>query len=151
MLRLKPTDARKARRWPDAAYRGRLLGAEAPLEILELSTDAGRELVAELGEVLLDLRQLGRQRVGVDAQQLVEVGGVDVEAVGVQVGGRRHEAERGLLGAALAVGATEDPLEHAAVLAEARPQEAAALVLAEPVDVEDLRQDGAVALADLQP
>ena len=50
----------------------------------------------------------------------------------------------------LAVAAAEDPLEHARVLAEAGPQELAVVVLAEPVDVEDLRQLGAVAAADLR-
>ena len=50
----------------------------------------------------------------------------------------------------LALAAAEDPRQHAAVLAEARPQELAVVVLAEPVDVEELRQLRRVALlADL--
>ena len=39
-----------------------------------------------------------------------------------------------------AVAAVDDPAQHAQVVAESRPQELAVLVLAEPVDVEDLRQ-----------
>ena len=51
----------------------------------------------------------------------------------------------------LAVAAAEHPGQDARVLAEAGPQEAALGVLAEPVDVEDLRQDRAVAAADGEP
>ena len=54
--------------------------------------------------------------------------------------------------AACALDALDDPLQDPAVLAEARPQEAAVLVAAEPVDVEDLRQlGGVVVLADRDP
>ena len=59
---------------------------------------------------------------------------------------RGHDADRGLDGLRLAVAAAEDPLEHAAVLAEPGPDELAVVVLAEPVDVEDLRQLVGVAL-----
>ena len=68
-----------------------------------------------------------------------------------QVLGLGHVADRRLVGLGLAVAAAEDPGQHARVLAEAGPQELAVVVLAEPVDVEDLRQLRAVALADLQP
>src|SRR3712207_7256092 len=65
---------------------------------------------------------------------------------------RRHVADRGLLGRRGALEPLDDPLEDPAVLAEARPQEAAVLVAAEPVDVEDLRQlRGVVLLAGLDP
>ena len=64
----------------------------------------------------------------------------------------RHVADRGLDRLGLALDALDDPLEHPAVLAEARPQEAAVVVAAEPVDVEDLRQlGGVVLLADRDP
>ena len=54
--------------------------------------------------------------------------------------------------AALAAAAAEDPREHAAVLAVARPEELAVGVLAEPVDVEELRQLRLVGrFADAQP
>ena len=54
--------------------------------------------------------------------------------------GGGHPADRRLDGVAVAVDALDDPLEHPAVLAEARPQELAVLVLAEPVDPEELGQ-----------
>ena len=64
----------------------------------------------------------------------------------------RDVADRGLLGRSLAVDALDDPLQHPAVLAEARPQEAAVLVTTEPVDVEDARQlRGVVLLANSDP
>src|SRR5436190_1254104 len=76
---------------------------------------------------------------------------VEGEAVRVQSTGRRQEPDGRLDGAAAARDPLEHPLEHAAVVAEARPQELAVGVLAEPVDEEDLRQLGALALADAQP
>jgi hypothetical protein len=71
--------------------------------------------------------------------------GVDLEPVGVECRSasrpprrRRHPLEH--------------PLQHAAVVAEARPQEAAVLVTAEPVDEEDLGQLlGVGRRADLEP
>ena len=63
-----------------------------------------------------------------------------------------HVADRGLDRGGLAVDPLDDPLQHPAVLAEARPQEAAVVVAAEPVDVEDPRQlGGVVVLADGDP
>ena len=55
-------------------------------------------------------------------------------------------------GVGLTLEAVDDPLEHAAVVAVAGPQEGAVLVAAEPVDAEDARQLGGVrTLADLEP
>src|SRR5206468_8828084 len=48
----------------------------------------------------------------------------------------RHEAERGVRGAGLAATTVKDPLEHAHVLTETRPDELAVGVLPEPVDAE---------------
>ena len=71
----------------------------------------------------------------------------DVEAVGVQRLDRRHAADRRVTRLGGVVTAAEHPLEHARILSETGPQEAARLeVLAEPVDVEDLRQLRAFAL-----
>ena len=69
----------------------------------------------------------------------VESGPLDV----VEVGG---PADRRLPGAHPAMDAVDDPLEDAHVLCVAGPEEAAVLVLAEPVDVEDARGDGERAL-----
>ena len=90
-------------------------------------------------------------QVGVDAEQLAHRLGGDLEALGVDLALGRQQADRGLDRLGLAVAAAEDPLEHAAVLAEAGPEELAVGVFAEPVDVEDARQLRALALADLQP
>jgi hypothetical protein len=77
-----------------------------------------------------------------DRHQLVEgVGGV-VQPVPVEVVVARHPADGALDRVAAAAHALDDPLEHAHVLAEARPQELAVLVLAEPVDAEDARRVG---------
>ena len=83
-----------------------------------------------------------RHSLGVNRQQLCHVLVGDVQAVRVDAlaADRRHQPDRGLVRGAVAGAAREHPREHARVLAEARPQEAPAVVLAEPVDVEDLRQ-----------
>src|SRR5690606_25903640 len=52
----------------------------------------------------------------------------------------RQVADRRFHRIGLALRALDHPLEHAQVVAEARPQELAVAALAEPVDVEDLRQ-----------
>ena len=84
-----------------------------------------------------------RRRVSSSSSGLVG----DVEAVGVERRPWRGTRPIGVsTRLALAVAAAEDPLEHARVLAEPGPQELAVVVLAEPVDVEDLRQLRAVAL-----
>ena len=51
----------------------------------------------------------------------------------------------------LALAAVDDPLQHAQVVAEARPDEVPLVVRAEPVDVEDLRGLIAQLLAHLEP
>src|SRR5262245_16489077 len=101
--------------------------------------------------MLLDLGQLGGDGVVVDGDQLphllvreVEISEVDLPLCG-------HESDRCLDGLALALAAAEHPLEDADVLAEARPDEGAVLVLAEPVDEEDLRQPRSLAPAGLEP
>src|SRR5207248_1778191 len=87
-----------------------------------------------------------------DGQKVAHLTLRDVEAVGVERAGSGNEPDRRVHGLRLAVTATEDPLEHAAVLAEARPQELPVAVLAEPVDAEDLRELRLVVLlANLEP
>ena len=82
----------------------------------------------------------------VDLEDLLEIGLDDVELglfviVGeVDVVGERDVADRGLVGLDLALDALADPLEDAAVVAEARPHEAAVVALAEPVHEVDLRK-----------
>ncbi len=52
----------------------------------------------------------------------------------------RQEADRRFLGIGPTFATLDDPLQYAQVFAEARPQEFAVVVLAEPVDVENLGQ-----------
>src|SRR3984957_6191212 len=122
------------------------------LERLELVPDAGGQLVADELEPLFDQRELLTPLVGVDRQRAVHVGSVDVEPVKVEVVGGRNDADRRLPAARLVLDAVDNPLEHPAVLAEARPQELAALAAPEPVDEEHLRQLGLVrVLAQVDP
>src|SRR5271163_117858 len=114
------------------------------LERLELVPDAGGQLVADELEPLFDQRQLVAPLGGVDRQRAIDVGGVDVEPVKVEVVGGGNDADRRLLAARLVLDAVDDPLEHPAVLTEPRPEELAALAPPEPVDEEYLRQLGLV-------
>src|SRR5262249_47374606 len=62
----------------------------------------------------------------------------------------RHPSDRRVAGARLALDAPQDPLEHADVLAEARPEHPAVVAGPEPVDVEDARRTREHP-ADLEP
>ena len=88
----------------------------------------------ELGLPLLDVHREGRRRAPRPSCR------------GPRCPGRpaRDVPDRGLDRGGLAVDALDDPLQHPAVLPEARPEEVAAVVTPEPVDVEDLRQLGGV-------
>src|SRR5690606_41390579 len=63
-----------------------------------------------------------------------------VEPRDIEILRSRQVADRLLDGARAALAAVDDPAQHAQVLAEAGPQEAAVRVAPEPVHVEDLRQ-----------
>src|SRR4051812_6279417 len=122
------------------------------LEDLQLVPHGAGQLVAELLEPLGDLRDLLAPLVLVDGEGLVDLLGGHVQTRDVERVRRGDVPDRGLLRRGGALEALDDPLEHPAVLAEARPQEAAVLVAAEPVHVEDARQlDGVVLLAGLHP
>jgi len=64
----------------------------------------------------------------------------DVRALEIEGVARRHQADGRLLRFAVTFGALEDPLEDAEVVAEARPEELAAVAGAEPVGAEDRRR-----------
>src|SRR6185312_4603683 len=112
---------------------------EAVLQSVELIFDAGGQLLADELEPLLDQRDLLAPLLGVHRQRGVDVVSVDVEPLEVEVLGGGHDADRRGLAVRLALDALDDPLEHPAVLAEARPQKAAVLAATEPVDEEHLR------------
>src|SRR5690606_26105602 len=124
---------------------------EALFQRLELVLQLLRQLVAELGEVIAELWELLLVELGVDGEQLAHLLLGDVDARGVDRALGRQQPDRRLDRLRLALAAAEDPLQHAAVLAEAGPEEVAVGVFAEPVDVEDPRQLRALAAADLQP
>src|SRR3978361_1274485 len=130
---------------------GEKLG-EAGLQRVELVLDAGGQLVADELEPLLDQRQFLAPLGRVDRQRLGPVAALEFEPAQAQVLGRRHDTDRGVLTAGLVFDAVDDPLEHPAVLAEARPQEAAVFIATEPVDEEHLWQLGVVGvLAQVAP
>ena len=86
--------------------------------------------------------------VNVDLEDFLEVLFDNLELAGVVVKvdilELRQVADGGLLSGDLAVDALADPLEDAAVVAEARPHEAAVVALAEPVHEVDLRELGRI-------
>ena len=90
--------------------------------------------------MLANLRHGFAPTVDIDRKNLGEVGLVDAEAAGVEVDRCGQEADRCFHRLGAAFDTLEDPLENAAVLAVARPQEATVFVAAEPVDEEDLRK-----------
>src|SRR5262249_15857694 len=115
---------------PDVA--GLLVRAESLLQRGELVAQRLRQAVAGAGEgaaVVAGLGQVVGRALGVDGQQRLERLGRQLETLRVEVLEPRHEPDRGLDGADCALAATEDPLEHAAILAEARPQELAVVTL----------------------
>src|ERR1700722_10632092 len=76
----------------------------------------------------------------------IEGGARKVETVPVDVFEVRSPADRRLLAEGAATDTVDDPLEDAHVFAVAGPEEFAVIALAEPVDVEDARGGGEVAL-----
>src|SRR5262245_27572189 len=73
-----------------------------------------------------------------------------MDAAPIEVFIEWHPAERAFHRAGAAVDAVDDPLEDAEVIAEARPEELAVLIAAEPVDVEHSRRVSQAA-AELEP
>ena len=146
----RPLRALRARPRPASS---RAPCAEALLERVEQARQLGRELVAELRVELADRLDLGqplvrRRRAAGARGPRARCRGRPCRAPP----GSGTQPDRRVGRVRVVVAAAEDPLEHARVLAEPGPEEVAVVgVLAEPVDVEDLRQLRAVALADPQP
>ena len=74
-----------------------------------------------------------------------------LDALYVDVALLRQVADSGLLSINLALAALDDPVEDTHIVAEARPDEVAVLVLLEPVNVEDLRSLVTEDLAHFEP
>ena len=94
--------------------------------------------------------ELGTDFFGLDGDDLLEVGFAEVQTFPTQVRVLRRRA-KDVLGAVLglAFDAVQHPLQHAHVVAEAGPDEVALVVGAEPVDVEDRQDLGALGLQPL--
>jgi len=146
----RPASPREAgRREPNAVVRQ---SGEASLEVIDRVVQCLRQAVTEASEVLANQRDL-RLPVGVvDLEQFVKVGVGHVETIEVQRILGWDEADRGVGRITSASNPLEDPLEHAAVLAIARPEPLAIGVFPEPVDLEDLRElVGIAGGANLEP
>src|SRR5690606_24802442 len=98
----------------------------------------GHPAVERVEELLCEVGLAG-PGLRIDREELREVVLADVQAFEVEVFGAGQAADRAFHGSGIALDATDDPLEHARVVAEARPEEAAVGALAEPVDLEDAR------------
>src|SRR6266702_3709085 len=156
------SSVRGASRWPAAPARtrprtrwlaiGGSSSAEAFHEVLVQFPEPGRQVPVETAEELGDVLRLQLPGLGVHREQQVQVGPADVQAVQVQRARRGQVADRGP-GRGRGTGQPlDDPFQHPDVLAEARPDELALRVLAEPVDVEQPRQLGRVGLlAEREP
>src|ERR1035437_8424743 len=126
--------------------------AEPAAQVVVLVPERAGQMAAEGAEVLADERGLPLPSLGVDGEQEVEVVLIDVQSIGIKGIPCRDLADRadGCLG--VAGEPFDDPLQDTAVLAEARPQEPAGVILSEPVDEVDARQfGGAPPTADIEP
>src|SRR5271157_2973388 len=96
-------------------------------------------MAAEGREMLLDQRYLRQPALDIYGEQLVHMSSLDVEPRGVEIGDIGDTSDGSIFGMNLAIAALKDPFQYAAVFAETRPEELAAMVfiLAKPVDVED--------------
>src|SRR5690606_35276763 len=122
--------------WPGSACRG------IAIQDVKASVWPGGALLDADGHTRGALAQIAPDRGGLplpafrhDSEQLMKVNVFQTVAVyPVRI---RQQSNRAFHCLRLALDAADDPLQHAHVLAEARPHEAAVVVLAEPVDVED--------------
>ena len=124
-------------------------------ESLRHAASSGVDFLGVLGSLLVVLVVGSANRsdfllpaVDVDLEDFLEVFLDNLELAGVVVKvdilELRQVTDSGLLSGDLAVDTLADPLENAAVVAEARPHEAAIFALAEPVHEVDLRKLGRI-------
>src|SRR6185437_15900961 len=124
--------------------RGRLarhgVGTQCTGHALLFRTQGRGQAWGEAVQILANGHELSLPAGSVHREQLGQRGSIQLQAVELEFAGGGQGADRRFGAARLAIHARDHPLQHAQVLAEARPQELAVLALAEPVDVEDLRQ-----------
>src|SRR6266508_3321333 len=94
-------------------------------EFLKLLLEPLGQTTPEKRKVLLDVGDLGLPCLEVHIHERLHVLRRDPESREIQVPVLRHQADRRLLGADLPFHPLADPFEHAAVVAEAWPQESA--------------------------
>ncbi len=109
-------------------------------DALLLGLELCRHARAERIEIVADSGDFAAPVLRIDIEQRFERVIAELEPVTAKIALARHEADRRLFGLGGAVAAADDPFEHAQVVAVAGPEELAVGALAEPVDVEDLRQ-----------
>src|SRR5512133_901146 len=107
-------------------------------------------MLSELGEVLPNERNLGLPAFDIHIQQLLHGVGGNVQTLGVDVLGGWQPSDGSIHGLRVSVDAFEDPLQDAAVLAVAGPEELAVFIGAEPVHVINLWQLRALMFPDLE-
>src|SRR5690606_24799200 len=111
-------------------------------------------LVAELlGNALLELIQVAPDRLQfpaprarIDRQQRVQARALELDPMQIEVLAARNESDRGRPRPVSILASLDDPLQHAQVVAEARPQEFPVGSLTEPIDMNDARQARAARL-----
>src|SRR5690606_8537835 len=121
--------------WPGSACRGiAIQDVKASVWTGGALLDAVGHTRGELPQIAPDRGELPLPAFCVDSVQRLTVAASQTVAVyPVRI---RQQSNRAVHCLRLALDAADDPLQHAHVLAEARPHEAAVVVLAEPVDVE---------------
>src|SRR4051812_10791010 len=117
-----------------------LRGIEPADQVIELFPQSRRQTIAELCEMLFEIRDFRLPGGQIEAQELFDILRRDLQAVEIDIALIRQVADGCLSAAVLALKPLAHPFEHAAVVAEARPEPFAAGALPEPVDVEDARR-----------
>src|SRR4249919_4363702 len=94
---------------------------QALFECLKLRLQLIGEPVPEAGQMLLDLRQLRHEGLGVDLEEQPHVVGAHLGPLSVDLALCRDAADRGVDGLAVAITAAEYPFEDPDVVPEAGP------------------------------
>ena len=131
---------------PESTNSGPFFRSDTADQQFALVDHLRRQVVVQVDEQFLVAEDFLAPRGAVHFLHLLEILAREVESRPFHVVEVGRPADGRLLAAYATVHAIHDPLEHAHVLAEARPQEFAVVALAEPVDVEDARRRAQSAL-----
>src|SRR5690606_41531317 len=100
----------------------------------------------ELSQVASDRASSPAPRAPIAPQQRVQARALELAPMQIEVLAARNESDRRLPRARSILASLDDPLQHAQVVAEARPQEFPVGSLTEPIDMKDARQARAARL-----